>query len=150
MIIRQARREDIPPIVAMLADDALGATRERYQDPLPQPYWDAFNAIDSDPNNRLLVAEENGVVVGCLQLTFIPGLSRLGAERAQIESVRIASSQRGSGLGRKLIEEAIAQARAHGSKLVQLTTDKTRGDARRFYEGLGFIATHEGMKLDLG
>jgi ribosomal protein S18 acetylase RimI-like enzyme len=150
MIIRQARREDIPPIVAMLADDALGATRERYQDPPPQAYWDAFNAIDSDPNNRLLVAEENGVVVGCLQLTFIPGLSRLGAERAQIESVRIASSQRGSGLGRKLIEEAIAQARVHGSKLVQLTTDKTRMDARRFYEGLGFTATHEGMKLDLG
>jgi ribosomal protein S18 acetylase RimI-like enzyme len=149
MIIRQARREDIPPIVAMLADDALGATRERYQEPLPQPYWDAFNAIDSDPNNRLLVAEENGVVVGCLQLTFIPGLSRLGAERAQIESVRIASSQRGSGLGRKLIEEAIAQARLHGSKLVQLTTDKARADARRFYESLGFTATHEGMKLSL-
>ena len=149
MIIRQARREDIPPIVAMLADDTLGATRERYQDPLPQPYWDAFNAIDSDPNNRLLVAEENGVVVGCLQLTFIPGLSRLGAERAQIESVRIASSQRGSGLGRKLIEEAIAQARRHGSKLVQLTTDKARADARRFYESLGFVATHEGMKLNL-
>lgn len=150
MIIRRARREDIPPIVAMLADDALGATRERNEDPLPQPYWDAFNAIDSDLNNRLLVAEENGVVVGCLQLTFIPGLSRLGAERAQIESVRIASSQRGSGLGRKLIEEAIAQARAHGSKLVQLTTDKARADARRFYESLGFTATHEGMKLDLG
>jgi ribosomal protein S18 acetylase RimI-like enzyme len=149
MIIRQARREDIPPIVAMLADDALGATRERYQDPLPQPYWDAFNAIDADPNNRLLVAEENGAVVGCLQLTFIPSLSRLGAERAQIESVRIASSQRGSGLGRRLIEEAIAQARTHGSKLVQLTTDKARTDARRFYESLGFTATHEGMKLNL-
>jgi len=88
-------------------------------------------------------------VVGCLQLTFIPGLSRLGAERAQIESVRIAASQRGSGLGRKLIEEAVAQARAHSSKLVQLTTDKTRTDARRFYESLGFTATHEGMKLNL-
>src|SRR5262249_1771107 len=128
MKIRDATRVDLPAIVAMLADDTLGRSRERLEDPLPQPYWDAFAAIEADPNNRMLVAEVDGVVVACLQLTFIPGLSRFGAERAQIESVRVASSQRGSGLGHRLIEAAIAMARQHGSQIVQLTTDKTRND----------------------
>jgi ribosomal protein S18 acetylase RimI-like enzyme len=150
MIVRDAKREDVPAIVAMLADDALGRARERFEDPLPQPYWDAFAAIEADPNNRLLIAEVNGAVAACLQLTFIPGLSRLGAGRAQIERVRVASAHRGAGLGRKLIESAIAEARRHGSQIVQLTTDKTRADARRFYEGLGFVASHDGMKLNLG
>ena len=149
MIVRDARREDVPAIVAMLADDTLGQSRERFEDPLPQPYWDAFAAIDGDENNRLLVAEIDGTVAACLQLTFIPGLSRLGAERAQIESVRVTSAHRGGGLGRKLIEAAIAMAREHGSQLVQLTTDKSRADARRFYESLGFVASHDGMKLSL-
>ena len=149
MIIRDARREDVPSIVAMLADDALGQSRERFEDPLPQPYWDAFAAIEADPNNRLLVAEIDGAIAACLQLTFIPGLSRLGAERAQIESVRVTSAHRGGGLGRKLIEAAVAIAREHGSELVQLTTDKSRTDARRFYESLGFVASHDGMKLNL-
>jgi ribosomal protein S18 acetylase RimI-like enzyme len=149
MIVRDAKRADVPAIVAMLADDTLGRSRERLEDPLPQPYWDAFAAIEADPNNRLLIAEIDGAVAGCLQLTFIPGLSRLGAERAQIESVRIAAAHRGGGLGRKLIEAAIAEARRHGSTIVQLTTDKTRADARHFYEGLGFAASHEGMKLSL-
>jgi len=149
MIVRSARREDVPAIVAMLADDTLGRSRERLEDPLPRPYWDAFAAIEADPNNRLLVAEIDGAVAACLQLTFIPGLSRLGAERAQIESVRVASAHRGGGLGRKLIEAAIAEARRHGSQIVQLTTDKTRSDARRFYESLGFVASHDGMKLNL-
>lgn len=149
MKIRDATRDDVPTIVAMLADDTLGRSRERFEDPLPQPYWDAFAAIEADPNNRILVAEIDGMVVACLQLTFIPGLSRLGAERAQIESVRVASTQRGSGLGRKLIEAAIAIARQRGSQIVQLTTDKARSDARRFYESLGFAASHDGMKLNL-
>lgn len=149
MIVRDARREDLPAIVAMLADDTLGRARERLADPLPKPYWDAYAAIEADPNNRLLVAEIDGAVAACLQLTFIPGLSRIGAERAQIESVRVASAHRGAGLGRKLIEAAIAQAREHGSTIVQLTTDKSRADARRFYESLGFAASHEGMKLAL-
>jgi ribosomal protein S18 acetylase RimI-like enzyme len=149
MIIRDAQREDVPAIVAMLADDTLGRSRERFEDPLPQPYWDAFAAIEADPNNRLLVMEIDGAIAACLQLTFIPGLSRLGAGRAQIESVRVASAHRGAGLGRKLIEAAIAEARRHGSQIVQLTTDKTRADARRFYEGLGFVASHDGMKLSL-
>jgi ribosomal protein S18 acetylase RimI-like enzyme len=149
MIIRDARREDVPAIVAMLADDTLGRSRERFEDPLPQPYWDAFTAIEADPNNRLLVMEIEGALAACLQLTFIPGLSRLGAERAQIESVRVAAAHRGAGLGGKLIEAAIAAARRRGAQIVQLTTDKTRADARRFYEGLGFVASHEGMKLSL-
>jgi ribosomal protein S18 acetylase RimI-like enzyme len=150
MIVRDAKREDVPSIVAMLADDTLGRSRERLEDPLPQPYWDAFAAIEADANNRVLVAEIDGAVAACLQLTFIPGLSRLGAERAQIESVRVASAHRGAGLGRKLIEGAIAEARRHGSTIVQFTTDKTRADARRFYESLGFVASHDGMKLNLG
>jgi ribosomal protein S18 acetylase RimI-like enzyme len=149
MKIRDATRNDVPTIVAMLADDTLGRSRERFEDPLPQPYWDAFAAMEADPNNRMLVGEVDGMVVACLQLTFIPGLSRLGAERAQIESVHVASTQRGSGLGRKLIEAAIAIARQRGSRIVQLTTDKTRSDAHRFYESLGFTASHEGMKLKL-
>jgi ribosomal protein S18 acetylase RimI-like enzyme len=149
MIVRDAKREDVLATVAMLADDTLGRSRERFEDPLPQPYWDAFAAIEADPNNRLLVAEIDGSVAACLQLTFIPGLSRRGARRAQIESVRVASAHRGAGLGRRLIEAAIAEARRHGATIVQLTTDKTRADARRFYEGLGFVASHEGMKLSL-
>jgi ribosomal protein S18 acetylase RimI-like enzyme len=149
MIVRDAKREDVPAIVAMLADDTLGRSRERFEDPVPQPYWDAFAAIEADSNNRLLVAEIAGAVAACLQLTFIPGLSRRGAERAQIESVRVASAHRDAGLGRKLIEAAIAEARRHGSQIVQLTTDKTRADARRFYQGLGFVASHDGMKLNL-
>ena len=95
MIVRDAKREDVPAIVAMLADDTLGRSRERFEDPLPQPYWDAFAAIEADPNNRFLIAEIDSAVAACLQLTFIPGLSRLGAGRAQIESVRVASAHRG-------------------------------------------------------
>lgn len=147
LALRDARRDEVPVIVAMLADDILGGAREQVDD-LP-PYYDAFEAIARDPNNRLLVAEVDGKIAGCLQLTFIPGLSRGAAWRAQIESVRIAADARGGGFGRRMIEAAIALARAQGCKLVQLTTDKKRGDALRFYEGLGFAATHEGMKLSL-
>lgn len=145
-MMRRATAADLDAIVALLADDMLGAARERPGDPA---YAGAFAAIEADPNQLLAVAEEDGRVVGCLQLSFIPGLSRLGMWRGQIESVRIAASHRGAGLGRRMFEWAIEECRARGCGLVQLTTDKARPDARRFYESLGFSASHEGMKLAL-
>ncbi len=147
--LRRAEAGDLGAIVALLADDALGAARESLSDPPAQCYRDAFAAIASDPNQALLVAESEGRIVGCLQLSFIPGLSRRGAWRGQIESVRIASGRRGSGLGRRMIAHAIAECAGRGCGLVQLTTDKSRTEARRFYERLGFVASHEGMKLTL-
>jgi len=147
--IRLARREDVPAVVRMLADDPLGATRERFTHPLPREYWDAFDAMLLQGGNDLLVAEIDGQVIGCLQLTIIPGLSRLGMSRAQIEGVRVDGRFRGRQIGERLIQEAIARARTAGCKLVQLTTDKARPDAHRFYERLGFVATHIGMKLTL-
>jgi ribosomal protein S18 acetylase RimI-like enzyme len=148
-LLRQATAEDLPSIVGLLADDDLGRTREDARLPLDPRYLAAFAAMERDPNQRLVVADQDGRVVGCLQLTFIPGLSRLGMWRGQIESVRVASSERGSGLGRMMFEWAIDECRARGCGLVQLTTDKTRGGARSFYEALGFVASHEGMKLVL-
>ncbi|MBO1040171.1 GNAT family N-acetyltransferase [Brucella pituitosa] len=147
--IRKAIDADLTAIVAMLADDALGSTREDNSSPLNQCYTDAFKAIDSDPNQLLTVVEHDGKVVGCLQLSFIPGLSRKGMWRGQIESVRITSDIRGGGIGRQMIEWAIAQCRERGCGLVQLTTDKSRADAMRFYKSLGFVDSHEGMKLSL-
>ena len=149
MEFRKATSADLPAIVRLLADDPLGAKRERAEDPLPQPYGDAFAAIERQEGNSVIVAVENNAVVGCLQLTLIPGLSRLGMRRAQIESVRVASSQRSRGLGEALFRHAIERARAAGCGLVQLTTDRSRPDALRFYERLGFEASHLGMKLDL-
>jgi GNAT superfamily N-acetyltransferase len=149
LILRDARREDVPIIVRMLVDDPLGSTRERYEEPLPQAYYDAFEATANDPNNRHMIAEVDGNLVGTLHLVFIRGVARMGATRAQIEAVRIAAGQRGEGIGRKMIEAAIEMARERGCSLVQLTTDKTRKDAHRFYESLGFVASHEGMKLSL-
>lgn len=146
---RTATREDLPAIVRMLADDPLGATRERYDDPLPQAYFDAFDAMQAQGGNDYILAEVDGAAAGCLQLTIIPGLSRLGMSRAVIEGVRVAAACRGRGIGEALFRHAIAQARAAGCGLVQLTTDKTRPDALRFYERLGFAASHEGMKLAL-
>ncbi len=149
LTIRPARRAELPRIVRLLADDPLGAQRESPDDPLPDCYGAAFDGIADDPNNELAVALEGDEVIGCLQLTFIPGLSRRGMTRAQIESVRVAGSARGSGIGRALFDWAIARARAEGCGLVQLTTDKQRPDALRFYESLGFVGSHEGMKLSL-
>src|SRR5258706_10266790 len=146
---RRAIRTDLPAIVALLADDSLGQSREDPGLPVNARYVAAFEAMDRDPAHLLTVVERDGTVVGCLQLSFIPGLSRLGMLRGQIESVRIAASQRGGGLGRAVFEWAIAECRARGCGLVQLTTDKARPDARRFYESLGFKASHEGMKLAL-
>ncbi|MDC0740552.1 GNAT family N-acetyltransferase [Polyangium mundeleinium] len=150
MMFRDARREDVPTVVALLAADALGATRETAQGPLPEGYYRAFEAIERDPNNRLVVVEDGGVVLGCLQLTYIPGLSYQGGLRMLIEGVRVVESRRGEGVGRRMIQWAIEEARARGCRLVQLTTNKARTDAKRFYERLGFTASHEGMKLDLG
>jgi GNAT superfamily N-acetyltransferase len=142
--IRRATASDVPSIVEMLADDPLGARRERPGDPA---YASAFKVIDSDPHQLLVVAADGDDVVGTLQLTFIPGLSRVGATRALIEAVRVRSDQRGGGLGGQLARWAIETARERGAAVVQLTTDASRKDAHRFYERLGFEATHVGMKL---
>ena len=147
--IRVVRRADLPTIVRMLADDGLGKGREQPGDPLPTAYGDALDRMAAQPGNICLLAETGGEVVGCLQLTVIHGLSRMGMSRAQIEGVRIAESHRGQGIGEALFREAIERARAAGCGLVQLTTDKARPDALRFYEKLGFTASHEGMKLAL-
>jgi ribosomal protein S18 acetylase RimI-like enzyme len=148
--MRRATREDVRRIVEMLADDAIGATREQLADPLPRAYWDAFDAIEGDPNQYLAVAVIEGTVVGCLQLTFVPGLTRLGMWRAVIEGVRVDSTRRGARIGETMVSWAIEESRRRGCGLIQLTTDKRRADAHRFYERLGFEATHEGMKLGLG
>jgi GNAT superfamily N-acetyltransferase len=147
--LRPAREADVSEIVRLLADDPLGATRERYETPLPESYARAFRAIDADPNNELVVAWQGDRVVGVLQLTFIPYLTYQGGWRALIEGVRVDARVRSLGLGRALFEWAIGRARERGCHMVQLTTDKSRPDARRFYEALGFVASHEGMKLRL-
>ncbi|WP_341703682.1 GNAT family N-acetyltransferase [Ferrovibrio sp.] len=149
LTIRVATRADVPAIVRMLADDMLGAAREAWSDPLPQAYYDAFAEIEAMPGTEQIVAEQGGRVIGAMQLTYIPGISKQGMKRAIIEAVRIDSPLRGSGLGSALIRWAVDRARAKGCGVVQLTSDKTRTDAHRFYEKLGFKASHVGMKLDL-
>ncbi|WP_376777798.1 GNAT family N-acetyltransferase [Kibdelosporangium persicum] len=146
MQIRRAEATDVPAIVEMIANDQLGAKRERPGDPR---YLAAFEEIAADPNQYLAVMEVDGSVAGTLQLTFTPGLSRLGMRRATIEAVRVHENHRGSGLGQRFIEWAIEEARSRGCGLVQLTTDASRADAHRFYERLGFKASHIGMKLPL-
>ena len=146
---RRATEADLSEIVAMLADDELGSQREDSSMPLNQKYVDAFAAIDTDPNQFLAVAELDGKLAGCLQLTFVPGLSRLGMWRGQIESVRVSADCRAKGMGREMFEWAIEECRRRGCGLVQLTTDKSRADAEKFYRALGFRASHEGMKLTL-
>ncbi|HEX2526285.1 MAG TPA: GNAT family N-acetyltransferase [Geminicoccus sp.] len=146
---RHATEFDLPAIVAMLADDEFGRERERYKEPLPRAYHEAFRAIQRQEGNSVIVALEEGVIVGCLQLTLIPRLGRGGALRALIEGVRVHRSRRGRGIGQAIMHEAIGRAREAGCRLVQLTTDKRRGDAHRFYARLGFVASHVGMKLDI-
>ncbi len=148
MNFRKATREDVPSIVEMMADDALGKLREDFRNPLPLPYYEAFANIQRDPNQELMVVEDkNGEIIGTLQLSFIPYLTYRGGIRAQIEAVRIRSDQRGQGIGEQLFRWAINRAKERGAHLLQLTSDKQRPDAIRFYENLGFKATHEGMKL---
>ncbi|MET9501884.1 GNAT family N-acetyltransferase [Streptomyces sp. NPDC006622] len=145
--IRPAVAEDLPAIVGMLADDPLGARRESPDDLVP--YLDALDRIRADPNQRLVVAVREGRVVGTLQLTIVPGLSRRGATRSIIEGVRVHADERGSGLGTRFIEWAIEESARENCRLVQLTSDGTRTDAHRFYERLGFEASHVGFKLQL-
>ncbi len=144
-----AQKHHLPDIVAMLANDPLGSAREDVSEPLNPAYVAAFNAIVADKNQLLVVALLGQAVVGTLQLSFIPGLALTGARRGQIEAVRIHQDHRGSGLGRTVLEWAIARCRERGCSIVQLTTDKSRKEAHRFYERLGFQATHEGYKLRL-
>jgi len=149
MRLREAKREDLPPIVRMLAADPLGQKRHRVEDPLPTDYYAAFDAIAASPSNALYVAEVDGEIVGTLQLTFIPGLDYLGAERMMIEAVRVARHRRNAGLGKAILAEAIEIARRRGCQRVELTSSASRKDAHRFYERLGFAASHVGMKLML-
>ncbi|MFF0091846.1 GNAT family N-acetyltransferase [Streptomyces canus] len=145
--IRPATLQDLSAIVGMLADDPLGAQRESPDD--LAPYMSALERLSSDPNQHLVVATREGRVVGTLQLTVVPGLSRRGATRSIVEGVRIHADERGSGLGTRLIEWAIEESRRQDCQLVQLTSDTTRTDAHRFYERLGFTASHVGFKLAL-
>jgi GNAT superfamily N-acetyltransferase len=151
MDFRIAERADVPAVLHLLADDDL--SRERGFGVVPEDVdaaiWAAFEAIDADPRNELIVADDGGAVVGTMQLTFLPGLSRGGAERLQIEAVRVRADLRGRGLARRMMAYAVDRARERGCRMVQLTTDKRRTDAHRFYASLGFVASHEGMKLTL-
>ena len=149
MKIRTAERSDIPAIVDLLAEDPLGAQRESPGDPPDPAYLAAFEAMTAQGGNQVLVAVEDDRVIGCLQLTLIAGLSRRGMLRAQIEAVRVAEARRSAGLGEALFRDAIARAKSAGCGLVQLTSDKSRPDAHRFYDRLGFVASHEGYKLRL-
>jgi ribosomal protein S18 acetylase RimI-like enzyme len=150
VVFREARDEDLPAILALLGDDLLGKYRElvlpEHAD-IPAAYKAAFEAIAADPRNQLYVAEIGGAVAGCFQLTFIPGLTYQGGERAQIEGVRVSQAIRGRGVGKAMMQYAIARARARGCALVQLTTDKRRAEAHEFYRALGFAGSHVGMKL---
>ena len=148
MKIRKAKKEDVINIVGMLANDQLGKLREDLRDPLPQQYYMAFEQINNDPNQVLIVVEDHAKqIIGTLQLSFIQYLTYQGGIRAQIEAVRIREDQRGKGLGEKMFLWAIEKAKQRGAHLVQLTTDKKRPGALRFYEKLGFQASHEGMNL---
>ncbi len=149
LIYREAEMSDVKELVNLLADDELGATREDQSKPLNQRYTDAYHSIANDPNNELTVAVSDGKIVGMLQLTFIPYLTHTGSWRCLIEGVRISSSYRGKGLGSQLIEWAINRAKERSCSIVQLTSDKRRPDAIRFYESHGFKATHAGFKLKI-
>ncbi|SDX48119.1 L-amino acid N-acyltransferase YncA [Modestobacter sp. DSM 44400] len=149
MIVRDAEERDLPAIVALYADDVLGAGREQPGEPLREQYRRPFAAIRDDPRHRLVVVEDGDEVIATLQLSFLPHLVRRGGERAQIEAVRVAVAHRGSGVGSQLLAWAVEQPRQRGCALVQLTTDATRPAAHRVYESLGFTASHLGMRLVL-
>ena len=147
LTFRPAVRADLPAVLALLADDVLGSARETEQS--DAAYWAAFEAIDADPRNELIIAVRGDQVIGTCQLTYLPGLSRGGAWRMQVEAVRVRSDLRGAGIGAELMRWTIERARERGCKLVQLTSDHKRTDAHRFYERLGFTGSHLGMKLAL-
>jgi ribosomal protein S18 acetylase RimI-like enzyme len=145
--IRPARRDDVPVMIAMLADDHLGRARERLEDPLPAVYYEAFERVQRDPNLTLVVAESEGRVVGCLQLAILPGISSQGGIRGLLEDVRVASDCRSRGIGEQLVQWAVTEAKARGCILVELLTHQSRTDAQRFYKRLGFAASHVGMTV---
>lgn len=147
MKIRRAKKEDLVDIVKMLAQDKLGQKREVFSEPLEPSYYSAFEKITKDPNQYLMILEQEGEIVGVFQLSFIPYLTYRGSSRAQIEGVRVRSDKRGLGLGEKMFLWAIEKSKSEGAHLLQLTTDKKRPEAIRFYEKMGFIASHEGMKM---
>ena len=149
IIHRRAKPDDLKAIVSLLADDKLGCTREQAGDEVAQEYLDAFSKIDSDPNQYLMVLENDFEVIGTCHLTLMPSLTFSGSTRLQIEAVRVNSSVRGQNIGQQMIEFSINWGKEHGAKIIQLTTNKERQDALRFYEKLEFKATHEGMKLYL-
>jgi GNAT superfamily N-acetyltransferase len=148
LILRDATAADLPEIVTMLADDKLGSTREDPED--LAPYLAAFAELEADPNQRLIVAERDGTAVGTFQLSIIPGVAQRGLKRAMIESVRVATTERGGGLGTRMMLWAVEEARQAGCLQVQLTSNAERPDAHRFYERLGFVPSHVGFKLKLG
>ncbi len=148
MKFREATKKDVPFIIRLLANDKLGQSREKYEDPLPNEYFVAFERIRAASNQELIVVEDGkGEIAGTLQLSFIQYLTYRGGIRAQIEAVRVREDLRGEGLGQRMFEWAIERAKARSAHLLQLTTDKQRPDALRFYEKLGFKASHEGMKI---
>jgi GNAT superfamily N-acetyltransferase len=149
ILFRLATRADLPPIVRMLADDDLGSQREKIEDPLPESYYSAFEQINNDSNHELLVAERNGEVIGTLHLIFLPSVSFQGGLRAQVESVRVDKRFQNQGIGSQMMEWTMERAKQRGAHVVQLTTHKTRVDAHRFYERLGFKGSHLGMKISL-
>jgi len=149
LTFRRTRLADLERVVQLLADDPLGSERESFTTPLEHGYLQAFASIEADPNNELVVVERGGVIIGVLQITFIPSITYRGSWRALIEGVRVAAEARSAGVGRQLIQWAIDRARERGCALVQLTSDKARPDAIRFYQSLGFAPSHEGMKLRL-
>ncbi|RXT53590.1 GNAT family N-acetyltransferase [Bradyrhizobium betae] len=145
--IRPARRDDVPAMIAMLADDHLGRARERVEDPLPALYYEAFERVERDPNLTLVVAESEGRVVGCLQLAVLSGISSQGGSRGLLEDVRVATDCRSRGIGEQLVQWAVSEAKARGCNLVELLTHASRVDAQRFYKRLGFTASHVGMTV---
>jgi ribosomal protein S18 acetylase RimI-like enzyme len=147
MNIRKANNDDLNEIVRLLSDDKLGSKREDYKIPLPTEYLDAFKEIEEDKNQFLIVAEDENKIIGTLQLSFIQYLTYKGGIRAQIEGVRVSNEIRGKGIGRKMVEYAINIAKDRNAHLIQLTTDKKRSEALEFYKSLGFVDSHEGMKL---
>ena len=149
IIFRVAAYADVPSIIRLLADDELGSLREKFENPIPKSYYSAFELIDKDPNHELIVAELDGEVIGTLHLMFLPSLSFQGGLRAQVESVRVDTHHQNQGIGSELMKWAIQRSADRNAHIVQLTTHKSRADAHRFYERLGFKGTHLGMKMSL-
>ena len=148
MILRKATKKDLLEIVEMIAEDDLGNKREIIQEPLTDDYINAFKSIDNDANQELIIVEnDNSEIIGTMQLSFIQNLTYRGGLRAQIEAVRIRKDKRGNGIGKIMFEWAVNRAKERKAHLLQLTTDKKRANAIKFYKGIGFIATHEGMKM---